>query len=54
MQTVTHGQVKDLVGRLPVQKLPIAYQFLADLNSRRTSTRLAAAGVYGVAPGGAS
>ena len=31
MQTVTYGQVQDLVGRLPIQKLPIAYRFLTDL-----------------------
>lgn len=31
MQTVTYGQVQDLVGRLPIQKLPVAYRFLADL-----------------------
>ena len=31
MPTVTYGQVQDLVGRLPIQKLPIAYRFLADL-----------------------
>ena len=31
MQTLTYQQVQDLVGRLPSQKLPIAYRFLADL-----------------------
>jgi hypothetical protein len=31
MRTVTYGQVQDLVERLPMQKLPIAYRFLTDL-----------------------
>lgn len=31
MDTITHSQVQDLVDRLPSQKLPIAYNILADL-----------------------
>jgi len=31
MDTITHSQVQDLVDRLPSQKLPLAYNILADL-----------------------
>ncbi len=38
MQAVTHAQVKDVVGRLPVQKLPIAYRLLTDLERSESSS----------------
>jgi hypothetical protein len=37
MDIITHPQVQDLVGRLPSQKLPLAYNILADLLNKDES-----------------
>ena len=38
MQTVTHAQVQELIKRLPVQRLPIAYRLLVDLSASGTES----------------
>ena len=38
METITYSQVQELVRRLPVKKLPIAYRLLADLSVSDTDS----------------
>jgi len=38
MQTVTYSQIQELVMRLPVKKLPIAYRLLVDLSESDTDS----------------
>jgi len=38
METITYSQVQELVMRLPVKKLPIAYRLLADLSVSDTDS----------------
>jgi len=38
METITYSQVQELVTRLPVKKLPIAYHLLVDLSASGTDS----------------
>jgi len=38
MRTVTHAQVQELVMRLPVQRLPVAYRLLTELSQNDADT----------------
>jgi hypothetical protein len=38
MKSVTYTQVQELIARLPVKKLPVAYAFLSNLTNEETST----------------
>jgi hypothetical protein len=40
METITHSQVQDLVTRLPITKLPLAYNLLIDLASTEIDSSL--------------
>ncbi len=31
METITHSQIQELIARLPIKKLPLAYSLLRDL-----------------------
>ena len=36
METITYSQVQDLIMRLPISKLPLVYNWLADLAANET------------------
>jgi hypothetical protein len=38
METITYAQVQELVGRLPVKKLPIVYRLLVKLGAGNTAS----------------
>jgi len=38
METITPSQVQDLVTRLPITKLPLAYNFLVDLTTNEAES----------------